>query len=64
MVGVISTTTDNQSFTSDTPIYENLNAVTNDYVITTGSNAYSVGPMTISIGKTVTVPVGSVWTIV
>lgn len=64
MVGIVSTSSDNQAFTSDTPIYENLQRITSNYVVTTGSNAMSAGPITINDGITVTIPDGSVWTIV
>ena len=64
LVGALSATTDNQAFTSDTPIYENLQTITANYVISTGSNAMSAGPVTIANGVTVTVPDGCAWTIV
>jgi hypothetical protein len=64
MVGVVSTASDNVAFTSDTPIYENLNTIRTSYVITTGSNAMSAGPITIANDVTVTIPDGSDWTIV
>ena len=48
----------------DQVFHENANAVTEDYTITTGSNAVSAGPVTINDGVTVTVPDGSVWTVV
>jgi len=44
--------------------YENDTNVTVDYTITSGKNAMSAGPITIDDGITVTVPSGSVWTIV
>lgn len=44
--------------------YENDQQVTNSYTITTNKNALSAGPITINAGVTVTVPTGSVWTIV
>jgi hypothetical protein len=49
---------------SDEIFYENGQTVNNDYTITTNKNAMSAGPITIATGKTVTVPTGSVWTIV
>lgn len=64
MVGAINTASDNQAFTSDTPIYENLQTVSNTYVVTTGSNALSVGPISVLATANVTVPAGSVWTII
>lgn len=46
----------------DKIFYENDTIVTTDFTITTGKNAMSAGPITIN--ATVTVPAGSVWTIV
>lgn len=43
---------------------ENDTNVTADYTITTNKNAGSFGPITIDTGVTVTVPTGSVWSIV
>lgn len=48
----------------DAVFYENEQTVDNDYTITTGKNAMSAGPITISTGVTVTVPTGSTWSIV
>lgn len=44
--------------------YENDQNVTEDYEISASSNSMSAGPIEIDSGVTVTVPVGSVWTIV
>lgn len=44
--------------------YENDTTITANYTITTGKNAMTAGPVTINNGVTVTVPSGSVWTIV
>jgi len=44
--------------------YENDINVTADYEITSGKNAMSAGPITIDPGITVTIPAGSVWTVV
>jgi hypothetical protein len=50
---------------ADNPfVYENDATVTADYEITSGKNAMSAGPITIADGATVTIPDGSVWTIV
>jgi hypothetical protein len=43
---------------------ENDTTIAANYTITTGKNAMSAGPITISTGVTVTVPTGSVWTVV
>lgn len=45
-------------------VYENDTNVTANYTINTGKNAMSAGPITIDSGFTVTVPSGSVYTIV
>ena len=52
------------AFSPNAPIYENLQTITANYSITTGSNAMSAGPITINDGVTVSIPNGSVWTIV
>lgn len=49
---------------SDDVFYENSQTVTTDYTITSGKNAMSAGPVTVNVGVTVTIPVGSVWTVV
>jgi hypothetical protein len=49
---------------TDQIFYENGQDVTTDYTITTNANAMSAGPIAIGTAATVTVPVGSVWTIV
>lgn len=45
-------------------VIENSATISEDVTITTGSNAGSFGPVTISSGITITVPSGSVWTVV
>lgn len=44
--------------------YENDTTITADYTITTGKNAMTAGPVSIANGVTVTVPNGSVWTVI
>ena len=44
--------------------YENDVDVTDDYTITTDRNAMTAGPVTIGTAVTVTIPSGSVWTVV
>ena len=44
--------------------YENPQTITADYTITTNSNAMAAGPITIASGVSVTIPSGSVWTVV
>lgn len=40
---------------------ENAQTINNSSTVNTGSNAFSVGPVTIASGKSVTVPSGSRW---
>lgn len=49
---------------TDAIFFENDQAVTTNYTITSGKNAMSAGPITINSGITVTVPSGSTWVIV
>lgn len=53
-----------QAFNPGVPVYENSNIIATNYSVSTGSNAMSAGPITISDGVAVTIPDGSVWTIV
>ena len=48
----------------DDVFYENTISMTVDYTITTNKNAMSAGPISIADGVTLTIPTGSVWTIV
>lgn len=48
----------------DDIFYENGQTVSANYTITSGKNAMSAGPVTISSGITVTVPSGSTWVVV
>lgn len=49
---------------TDQVFYENDISVTTSYTISTGSNAMSAGPITIGTAATVTIPSGSVWSVV
>lgn len=44
-------------------IYENSTSISEDYTLTTGSNGFSVGPITIDAGFSVTVPSGQKWVV-
>lgn len=44
--------------------FENGQTITVNYTITAGKNAGTFGPVTVDSGITVTVPTGSVWTVV
>jgi hypothetical protein len=44
-------------------IYENSTTISEDYTLTTGTNGFSVGPITISAGFAVTVPSGQRWVV-
>jgi len=69
-LGATSYTGDGSSLTgvasavADGCIYENSQTISNDYTISTNKNALSAGPITIANGVTLTVPSGSVYTIV
>jgi hypothetical protein len=52
------------SNTTTLGLYENSATISANYTIGSGNNAMSAGPITVSSGVTVTVPTGSVWTIV
>lgn len=52
------------AITPNSTIYENAQVLTLSYSITTGTNAMSAGPITIADGVVVSIPDGSVWTIV
>jgi hypothetical protein len=45
-------------------LYEMANTISANYSMTAGNNAMSAGPISIASGISVTVPNGSVWTIV
>ena len=47
-----------------TGLYENSANITANYTIAAGNNALSSGPITVASGITVTIPSGSVWSIV
>ena len=49
---------------TDAVFYENDTNITENYTITAGKNAMSAGPIEIDTGATVTIPSGSVWTVV
>ena len=44
--------------------YENETNITASYTVTAGRNAMTAGPVTLNTGVTITVPVGSTWTVV
>lgn len=48
---------------ADNCLFENNMTISNDYTITNGRSANSVGPITIASGKSVTIPSGSRWVI-
>lgn len=49
---------------TDRVFYENDITVSSNYTITANDNAVSAGPVTINNGVTVTIPSGSVWSII
>jgi hypothetical protein len=55
---------DNVGGTSADTFYEGDILITSDYTITAGKNAMTPGPVEIDAGVTITVPQGSMWTVV
>jgi hypothetical protein len=64
ILGAATLSTGSVSINTGVPILENTRVIEFNYSITTGSNAMSIGAIRISTGTTVTVPVGSTWTII
>jgi hypothetical protein len=44
-------------------IVESSNTIYSNYTLSTGRNGYSVGPVTILTGKSVTIPTGQKWVV-
>ena len=44
-------------------IVESSNTIYSNYTMSTGRNGYSVGPVTILTGKSVTIPTGQKWVV-
>jgi hypothetical protein len=61
---VDGTFTGTVEISGNTPFWENKSTVDADYTITNNRNAFSIGPITISDGVTVTVGSGETWTVV
>lgn len=49
---------------ADQVFFQNSQTVTTSYAIPSGKNAMTAGPITINSGVTVTIPTGSVWSII
>jgi hypothetical protein len=45
------------------PVLESYQTISSNYSVTAGSNAFSVGPVSVATGVAVTVPTGQVWLI-
>jgi len=45
------------------PVAESYQTISSNYSVTAGSNAFSVGPVSVATGVAVTVPTGQVWLI-
>ena len=59
---LLNLTTDSNVTT--TGIWENASTINSNYVITSGNNGLSAGPVTLASGVSVTVPTGSNWIVV
>ena len=44
-------------------IVESSNTIYSNYTMSTGRNGYSVGPVTVLTGKSITVPTGQKWVV-
>jgi hypothetical protein len=44
-------------------VYENETVISSNYTLATGTNGFSVGPITINAGVSVTVPSGQRWVV-
>jgi len=44
-------------------IVESSNTIYSNYTLSTGRNGYSVGPVTVLTGKSITVPTGQKWVV-
>ena len=64
ILGNTQITTQGVSLNVGVPIVENSQIISSNYTISTGSNASSVGPVTVASGVILTVPVGSVWKVI
>jgi hypothetical protein len=62
--GTTQNTASVSAFVAGGVILEANTIISSNYTITSGKNGLSAGPITINSGVTVTVPSGSVWTIV
>lgn len=58
-----SPTITNQSVNFGVTVYEQTSTLATSFAITTGSSAFSFGPITVADGVTIVVPDGAVWTV-
>ena len=58
-----SPTITNQSVNFGVTVYEQTSTLATSFAITTGSNAFSFGPITVADGVTIIVPDNTVWTV-
>jgi len=49
---------------SDAVFYENDQTITTSYTLGTNKNAVTAGPISIDVAATITIPSGSVWSVV
>jgi hypothetical protein len=64
ILGADTLSTGSIALNTGVPITESPSAINIDYCISTGSNAISVGPISINDGVTLVIPDNSTWTIV
>ena len=55
---------DYPAYEANKPIDENFINITTNYTVTSGKNGFSVGPVTVASGVSVTVPAGQKWVVI
>ena len=63
-VGTKNVFCDYPAYEANKPIDENFINITTNYTVTSGKNGFSVGPVTVASGATVTVPAGQKWVVI
>jgi hypothetical protein len=58
-----SPTITNQSVNFGVTVYEQTSTLATSFAITTGSNAFSFGPITVADGVTIVIPDATIWTV-
>lgn len=62
-IGTDPNTSTGSGAVADGSIYENSTTISTSYTLTADKNAFSVGPITVAPGASVTVPSGQRWVV-